>query len=577
MNNSNFHILDLAAYQTPEIYEDPRTDFVGYGEDNNFYQSLIDAYLNSPTSGSIITGVVNQIHGKGFSALDSNTKPNEYAQFRGLFKAKDLKKVCLDFKLLGEAAFQVTYSGKKVSAVSHFNRETLRPEKCDHKGKINAYYYFPKWVDYRQGDDLTRIPVFGSGGKNEILIIKRSIPGMHYVSPPDWVSALNYAKLECEISEYLVNEVQNSFSGTKLVSFTSGVPTLEKQLMIKNEIMNKLTGANGEKVIVSFTDSPENKTQIEDISVSDAADVYSYIAEECTRKLLLAHRITSPLLVGIRDTGNSLGSNSEEIQNAHNLFENIVVKPYQDMIIDAIDEILAVNKISLNIYVQTLTPIEFVNTEDVITKEQREEETGEKLSSQRPELSQDHESLILENLEKFGEDLDDQWELVEETNVVDGKEEQMLGKLKMFADTADAEVKSKEDKGLYKLRYKYDGNPNPQRAFCKAMMSRNTGTKHGLLYRLEDINELSALDPNPGLGKGGSNNYDIFKYLGGVNCRHFFKRMIFFRKRNSQGKFLPPSETDNLENDLRVGNVPGLKRKGIEGTPPNNRPNKGRA
>ena len=164
-----------------------------------------------------------------------------------------------------------------------------------------------------------------------------------------------------------------------------------------------------------------------------------------------------------------------------------------------------VNNISLDIYVQTLTPIEFVNTEDVITKEQREEETGEKLSSQRPELSKDHESLILENLEKFGEDLDDQWELVEETNVVDGQEEQMLGKLKMFADTADAEDKSKEDKGLYKLRYKYDGNPNAQRAFCQAMMSRNTGTKHGLLYRLEDINELCLRVPRENVGKKGAN------------------------------------------------------------------------
>ena len=332
MNNSNFHILDLAAYQTPEIYEDPRTDFVAYGEDNNYYQILIDAYLNSPTTGSIVTGVVNQIHGKGFSALNSNKKPDEYAQFKGLFKAKCLKKVCLDLKLLGEAAFQITYTGKKVSSVSHFNRETLRPEKCDYKGKINAYYYFPKWEDYRQGDDLTRIPVFGSGGKNEILIIKRSIPGMHYVSPPDWVSALNYAKLECEISEYLVNEVQNSFSGTKLVSFTSGVPTLEKQLMIKNEIMNKLTGANGEKVIVSFTDSPENKTQIEDISVSDAADVYSYIAEECTRKLLLAHRITSPLLLGIKD-GAGFSSNSEEIITSYSHFMNTVVRPKQKKVL----------------------------------------------------------------------------------------------------------------------------------------------------------------------------------------------------------------------------------------------------
>jgi hypothetical protein len=589
MINSDFHIVNLSAYQTPEIVENPNEEFISYGEDNNYYQELIDAYLNSPTTGSIINGISNQIYGKGVNAHNASKKPNEYAQMKSLFKKKCLQKIAMDLKLLGEAAFQVIYKGKKVVSVSHFNRETLRAEKCDDKGKINAYYYHPNWSEYQNPDELTRIPVFGSGASNEIYIIRKFIPSMHYYSPPDWANALNYSKLECEISEYLVNEVQNSFSGTKLVSFSNGVPTQEKQHLIKNEIMNKLTGANGEKVIISFSDSPETKTQIEDISVSDAADVYSYIAEECSRKLLLANRITSPLLVGIRDTGNSLGSNAEEIENAHNLFENVVIKPYQELIIDAIDDILAVNGIALDLYVETLTPIEFVNTEEIVTKEKREEETGEQLSlseelknkaglkDQRPELSKDHEALILKNLQNFGEDLDDGWDLIEESDVVDGQEEQVLSKLKMFADTADAKDKSQEDKGLYKLRYKYDGNPNPERAFCKAMMSRNKGKKYGLLYRLEDINELSDLNPNKGLGKGGANNYDIFKYLGGVNCKHFFKRMIFFRKRNSQGKFLPASDSDNLENDKRVANVPGLKRKGIEGTPPNNRPNKGRA
>ena len=589
MINSDFHIVNLSAYQTPEIVENPNEEFISYGEDNDYYQQLIDAYLNSPTTGSIINGISNQIYGKGVNAHNASKRPSEYAQMKSLFKKKCLQKIAMDLKLLGEAAFQVIYKGKKVVSVSHFNRETLRAEKCDDKGKINAYYYHPNWSEYKNADELTRIPVFGSGASNEIYIIRKFIPSMHYYSPPDWANALNYSKLECEISEYLVNEVQNSFSGTKLVSFTNGTPTQEKQLMIKNEVMNKLTGANGEKVIISFSDSPETKTTIEDISVSDAADVYSYIAEECSRKLLLANRITSPLLVGIRDNNNGLGSNSEEIENAHNLFENVVIKPYQELILDAIDDILAVNGIALDLYVETLTPIEFVNTKEIVTKEKREEETGEqlslseeqknkgKLSDQRPELSKDHETLILENLENFGEDLDEEWELIEESDVVDGQEEQVLSKLKMFADTADAKDKSKEDKGLYKLRYKYDGNPNPERAFCKAMMSRNKGKKYGLLYRLEDINELSNLDPNKGLGKGGTNNYDIFKYLGGVNCKHFFKRMIFFRKRNSQGKFLPASDSDNLENDKRVANVPGLKRKGIEGTPPNNRPNKGRA
>ena len=611
--NSDFHVLNLAAYSTPEIFEDPHQDYVAFGKNNDFYSEIIEAFLNSPTTSSVVQGVSNQIFGKGFDALDSSRKPDEYASFKSLFKARDLKRVCLDYKLLGEAAFQVTYKGQKVVQVTHFNRETLRAEKCDDKGKINAYYYSPKWSEHRDGDKLTRIPVFGSGATNEIYIIRKYIPSMHYYSPPSSISSLNYSSCEALISEFLVNEVTNNFSSGKIISFSNGVPTVEKQQMIKSEILNKLTGVNGEKVIVSFSDGPENKTTIEDITAVDSADVYQYIADQCTAKILLAHRITSPLLVGIRDTGNGLGSNSEEIQNAHNLFENVVIRPYQDDIIEAVEDILAVNGISLKIYVKTLTPIEFTD-EVLVTQEQKEEETGQKLSlatqidgrdafetkdqaiqaaeklncsgyhehivnekvyympcesheikykNDKPEMSADHEKAILEKIKDYGEVLGEEWELIEDEEAGSLEEERQAQKnvtvldkqaTKLFSFDPETTAKSEFDQGLYILRYKYDGDPDPQRQFCKDMMALNSG-QYGMLYRFEDIENLSALDPNPGLGLGGTPNYDLFLFAGGNNCRHRWRRMVFFRKRED-GKFLPKSTTDIFENDKKVANTP---------------------
>ena len=524
--NSDFHILNLAAYKTPEVYEDPHSDYVSFGDNNNFYQELIDAYLNSPTTNSIITGVVGQIYGKGFDALDSNRRPDEFASFKSLFKASDLKRVCLDYKLLGEAAFQVTYKGGKVAQVTHFNRETLRAEKCDDKGKINAYYYCPNWAEHKEGDKLTRIPVFGSGATNEIYIIRKHIPSMHYYSPSDWVSALNYSVLECEVSQYLVNEVTNSFSGTKLVSFTNGVPTSEKQIMIKNEIMNKLTGANGEKVIVSFSDSPENKTTIEDISVSDAADVYQYIAEECTRKLLLANRITSPLLVGIRDGNNGLGSNAEEIENAHNLFDNVVIRPYQNDIIDAIDDILAVNGIALKIYVQTLTPIEFTD-ETLVTQEQKEEETGQKLSS---DVDVHTEELVndLGDNEKTLFELG--YELVDEREVDYDQEANLDKQIKMATvpkgrATAPSVLDNETKEGFkYLVRYQYAplSVKDNSREFCKKMVRAKR------VYRKEDLDR--EFEGNKEFNPKNGSSYNLFKYKGGVNCHHFWQRKTYLLK-----------------------------------------------
>lgn len=524
--NSEFHVINLEAYKTPEIFEDPHRDFVSFGEGNDFYSEIINAYLNSPTTNSIVTGVVGQIFGKGFSALDASKRPDQFASFKSLFKAKDLKRICLDYKLLGEAAFQVTYKGSKVDKVAHFNRETLRAEKCDDKGVINAYYYFPKWSEYQDGDKLTRIPVFGSGANNEIYIIRRYIPSMHYYSPPPEVSSINYSNLEALISEFLVNEVSNNFSSGKLISMTNGVPTIEKQQMIKSEIMDKLTGVNGEKIIVSFSDSPENKTTIEDISAADSADIYQYIAEECTRKLLLSHRITSPLLVGIRDAGNGLGSNSEEIQNAHNLFENVVIKPYQDDIIDAIDEILAVNGIALKIYVQTLTPIEFTD-EVLVTQEQKEEETGQKLSS---DIDVHTEELVndLGDNEKTLFDLG--YELIDERQVDYDHEENLDKQIQMASaprgtatQTSDLDGETKEG-FRYLVRYQYAplSVKDNSREFCKKMVRAKR------VYRKEDLDR--EFKGNKEFNPSGGNSYNLYRYKGGVNCSHFFQRKTYLLK-----------------------------------------------
>ena len=520
-------MIQLESYQTPEVIEDTKKDFVAFGTNNGFYDELIDVYLNSPTSHSSITGIVNQIVGKGIHAHNASMKPNEFANFKSLVKQKDLKKIALDYKLLGEASIQVSYLQKKVVKVSHFNRETLRAEKCDDKGAINAYYYHPKWSEYQDGDKLTRIPVFGSGSKNEIYIIRRHIPSMHYYSVPDYIGSLNYGRLECSISEFLCNEVENSFSGSKLVSMANGTPSVEKMRQIKAEITDKLTGVHGEKVIVSFSDSVENRTTIEDISAPNSADVYQYIAEECSRKLMIGHRITSPLLVGIRDSGNSLGSNSEEIQNAHNLFENLVIRPYQDDIIEAIDDILAINGISLDLYVKTLTPIEFTNTENAVTKEQIEEETGQELSSEKDFEDQQ----MFEQIQDLGDNektlLDFGYVLIDEREVDHDQEQNLDDQVKLASvPKGRADVKSEldgetESGEKYLIRYQYTPlvyTPK-SREFCKLMV------KAKRVYRKEDLDR--DFKGNAKFNASGESGYNLYRHKGGKYCKHSFLRKTY--------------------------------------------------
>jgi hypothetical protein len=377
-HKSDIHILNLNSYEAPRVYEERNQDFVSIGDNNDYYQYVIDRYIGSTTNHAILNGVTNFVYGHGLDATDSSEKPEQYAQMRSLLKNKDLFRVVQDFVILGEGAFQVTYNTeRKISKLTYFPRQTLRAEKCNDKGEIDAYYYHADWKEYRNGDKLKRIPVFDTSNElNEIFIVKKYVVGFHYYSLPSYSASMPYALLEEQISEYLINETQNGFSGTKVVNFNNGVPDKEKQIQIKNDILGKLTGSLGDKVIVAFNANQESATTVEDISLNNAPEHYAYLAEECVKKLMVGHRITSPLLLGIRESGGGLGNNADEIQTATDLFLNIVIKPAQDIVIDALDDLLATNDIALNLYFKTLKPLDFMDEDTDLTDEQVEEETG---------------------------------------------------------------------------------------------------------------------------------------------------------------------------------------------------------
>ena len=61
--------------------------------------------------------------------------------------------------------------------------------------------------------------------------------------------------------------------------------------------------------------------------------------------------------------------------------DNTVIRPFQELLIDAFDQILAYNSIALNLYFITLQPLEFTEVDtDLQGKEEIEEETGIQMS-----------------------------------------------------------------------------------------------------------------------------------------------------------------------------------------------------
>ncbi len=385
-NRSEFSFVNLATYTSPEIVEVKNKEWVKYGIDNNYFQFLIDRYNGSPTNNACINGISQQIYGKGLNATDASDKPMEYAQMITLLKPEMVQKICYDLKLMGQAAIQVIYSKdrNRIAQCEHFPIETLRAEKADDNGDINGYYYFNDWTKIKPSDKPLRIPAYGTSNQNiEIYYIKPYKAGFYYYSPVDYQCGLQYCELEEEISNYHLNNIMNGLAPSMLINFNNGTPNQEQRELIEQRIAQKFSGSsNAGKFILAFNDNKESQAEITPVQLSDAHNQYQFLSDESTKKILVAHRVVSPMLLGIKDN-SGLGNNADEIKTASLLMDNTVIRPFQELLIGCFDKLLAYNDIALNLYFITLQPLEFTEVDPTIQDEETiEEETGVKLSEE---------------------------------------------------------------------------------------------------------------------------------------------------------------------------------------------------
>jgi hypothetical protein len=523
------HVIELSAYTSPIVTEDKRNEWVNYGEDNNYFQFLIDRYSNSATHSAVVNNISRLIYGKGLSALDASKKPNDYAQMLTLFTANDLRRVIQDLYLLGQGAFQVHYDKghKNVIKVYHIPVQLLRPEKCDEDGNIVGYYYSDNWEDPKKFVPK-RFDAFGEGKSEiEILMIQPYSVGTKYFSRVDYQGALEYTVLEDKISEYLINEVTNGFSPTTIVNFNNGTPTDPQKDEIARATINKLTGSTGKKVVVSFNEDEAKKTTIDSVPLNDAPEHYQYLSDECRSKILTGHCVTSPLIFGIATT-TGFSANADELKNSVILFDNMVIRPKQEVILEALDSILAFNGVSLKLFFKTLQPLEFVDLSNAQSTEQVKEETGVEMSAEdHIEWIDGHEYVLIDSRE-VDYDLED--ELDAELESLNSPKKTLLSKIVNLVSTgtARANIKSEQDGAVFKHRYRYAGGVSENtRDFCKGMIKANK------IYRKEDIIAMGSQAVNEGWGPEGADTYSIWLYKGGGDCHHKWMRETYLKKSDA--------------------------------------------
>jgi hypothetical protein len=626
--------LGAAMPQEANEKETPK-GWVTLGEANSFPNYLIDLYYSSPVHSALTMSIAFMIAGK-------EIKSNNPAAQREIdrLKLNSIRRpVALDAKMQGGYYLEIIWSVDRnsIAKINELPYENCRLAVANDEDVIPGIYYSKDWNDMRKKKNIpVFIPMYNPTSKadepSQVLFIGVMTPGSAYYPKPDYYSAINYIEITREISEFYRAFLSNGMAPSYMLHFNNGIPDPEEQLAIRRNWETMVGARKAGKVVFTFNESADRAPRLDLVPMTDADKQWQELSTQSRENILAAHRVTSPLLFGIRDSGG-LGSNADEMKNAYRIFNKNIIEPYQKIITDSFEEIFKGMGIVADIYIEsndlfsdemdaaiaattpttvadnattdtnTAAPVApaGASVSDVtyngaqiasaleivaavqsggLTKEQAIvflvqflqlpidvatamfEPTGgnavAKLSAQKkkinlepqekpPIFTDEDETWWCEFLEDKGEIVDEEeWELIEAEPV----------NLASVRSYSDPDKPSEMDSGLYKIRYAYSKNLSADsRRFCRQMVS---AARNGFVYRYED---LQAMEPdtntlNPNMGHNG-NTFSVWLFKGGVNCKHFFERRVYFRKRD-KGRFiadngLESSDEISVSKAIRAG------------------------
>ena len=560
--------INLETSTSPIVAEVRGRDWIEYGTEDwrNLYpQFLIDLYYSSSISAAIINATAEMISAEDLIIEDEEDRDLEarvrLQNFMDRANSNEslhevLKKVAFDFKLQGAFALNIVWSKDRtqIAEIYHVGVEKIRCAKPDEMGKTNGYYISADWSNTRTNKPYY-VPCFNVNDRtspNQLLYSGLYSPNMNSYYTPDYVSCNNWALIDSRVSEFHLNNISSGFSGSFMISFANGIPSQEERNQIERSLTEKFCSeTNSGKFVLTFSDDKTRVPEITAISPSDLDKQYLALQELLTQNILSGHRVTSPMLMGIKNE-SGLGSNVDELNSAANFYLNTVVKPFQDQIVKQLRKIFKVNNMDMPVNFVQLKPITLDFTSEdlkaVMSEEEIRSELG--LAPLDVEVREDFSKVEKTELDTFLdtlEDIPEDWEMIDE-EIVDGEHQDFdfeealneaanekieLASTGIARPNARTRDKKNNQDGVnksfndyYKVRYVYTkdeflSQEGETREFCKKMMSAKK------IYRKQDIMNMGKMPVNAGWGPHGAATYSIWLYKGGGNCHHFWLRQIY--------------------------------------------------
>ena len=406
----NILSINLETQTAPVVSEVRGKDYIEYGTEDwrNLYpQFLIDLYYNSSTHAAIVNSTAEMIAGEDLIVEDDDTNLDAYVKLKKFLRHANskeslhqvVKKISFDFKLQGAYALHIIWNRERteIAEIYHVPVERVRAGRPNEMGQVDTYFISGDWSNVRTHKPyaISAFNVNDRTAGSQLLYTGAYSPNMDIYHTPDYIAGCNWALVDQRVAEFHLSNIENGFSGSYFISFANGIPTQEERFQIEQSLTEKFVGAkNSGKFILSFSEDRTRIPEITPISVSDADKQYLALQELLVQNICSAHRVTSKTLLGI-DSTNGFSSNTDELVNAANFYQNTVVRGFQLNILNTLQTIFSVNNMDL--------PVEFVQLKHITV--QFDSETIREVMTQ-DEIREDIGLAPLSNDEEVVEDRD---------------------------------------------------------------------------------------------------------------------------------------------------------------------------
>lgn len=342
--------INLAANDVPQFVENRSKDWVYYGEENTLPDELLDARYKSATHNAILDMKSDMIAGQGLEVEWAGETVEAQRLLSKLIRNPNpiydgnelLERLANDQVTFGGMALQVIPNrlGTGPGAIYAVDFSRLRIDKNG-----LCFHYSEDWSQGSQSPEKTnyqQLPKYNPSKFEGIIYLSDYRPGRRFAYPlPDYIGAMADIKLQGHIANFNLSAVLNGMWLGTVINFNGGQPATETEATaIENKVKKYLQGDdNAAKALINFLDPGEGGVSVEHLTPPGFATLFLEGAEAARNNIITAHRLPSPSLIGVKETGQ-LGAYANEHAHALKQFQGTYIQPIQDRIAATLTQIL---------------------------------------------------------------------------------------------------------------------------------------------------------------------------------------------------------------------------------------------